>query len=339
MSDRTRKYVLGLHIGASSRHAAVLDLQGNVLFRNDLHEPPEERCARNYRTLLEDAVQALQGLIREAEASGIGKERIIGGGAVVPAPVDTLHGYVRLAPALRGLQNTYLARDLECGVKEVLRRSAPFWVENDANGAALAEMYFGAARDVTDFVAIMLCTGLGGSLFLDGALRHGHTFMAGEIGHTTVQPDGPLCNCGGRGCLETLVSGAKLLRAARDLGTSLSGRQGLQYADLVGAAEAGDAEIQALFRTMGQYLGIGIANVVNTLNPSKVILTGQLVRAAKFFLPAAEEEMRMRVFSGMDCDLVVSELGDNGEVLSGLSTFRYYSDKEGSDRCRRPRPD
>ena len=224
------------------------------------------------------------------------------------------------------MQNTYLARDLESGVEEIIGRRIPFWIENDANGAALAESYFGLARNIPDFVVIILCTGLGGGLFLNGRLHHGHTFMAGEIGHTTVQPDGPLCLCGGRGCLETLVSGRALMRMARASRSPLAAHKDLSYASLIAAAEAGDREILDLFHTMGQYLGICVSNVVNTLNPSKIILTGHLACAARFFLPATKEEVRNRMFAGMDCDPEVSELLDDAEVLAGLSTFRYYSE-------------
>jgi glucokinase len=207
MSEDAQKYVIGVHIGVSSRHAAILDLSGSVLFSESLHEPPREHGAKKYSVLFRDAVGAIRALVAKAEESGLSIDRIAGGGAVVPAPVDPTHGYVHLPPGIRGLQNTSLARDLESGVESILGRKVPFWIENDANGAALAEWYFGLAQNIQDFVVIILCTGLGGGLFLNGRLLHGHTFMAGEIGHTTVQPDGPLCLCGGRGCLETLVSG------------------------------------------------------------------------------------------------------------------------------------
>jgi predicted NBD/HSP70 family sugar kinase len=328
MSSQSKKYVLGLHIGVSSRHAAIADLSGKVLFRNYLRESYQERSNRDYEYLRRDAVEAIRELVSEAKSNGIGTEAIVGGGVVVPASVDPIHGYVRMPPHLRGLQNTYLARDLEQGVKDILGRVVRFFVESDGNGMALAESYFGAARHVPDFVAVVLSTGLGGGLFLDGALRHGHTFMAGEIGHSSVQPNGPLCPCGSRGCLETLVSGRALLRAAHNSASPLAGRDNVRYADLIDAAERKDEEILGLFRTMGIYLGIGIANVVNTLNPSKVILTGQLASAAKFFFLVAEHEMRLRVFPGMDCDLALSGLGDDWEVLAGLGTYTYYSDKK-----------
>jgi predicted NBD/HSP70 family sugar kinase len=255
MSENTRDYVLSVHIGVSSRHAAILDRSGDVLFSNESHDSPQERGARKYHVLLQEALDAVEALIVEAESCGVHRDQIIGGGAVVPASVDSKHGYVRLPPGLQGMQNSYLARDLETGVAKVLGRTIQFWIENDANGAALAERYFGCAQNLSDFAVILLCTGLGSGLFLDGRLRRGHTFMAGEIGHTTVQPDGPLCLCGGRGCLETLVSGRALLRMARTGRSRPAAQNESDYNDLIAGAGAGEQEILGYFRTMGQYLG------------------------------------------------------------------------------------
>jgi glucokinase len=277
-------------------------------------------------------VDAIQALLARAEEGGLNCNRIFGGGAVVPASVDPIHGYVRMPPGIRGLQNTNLARDLESAVECILGRRIPFWIENDANGAALAERYFGSAQNSPDFVVIILCTGVGGGLFLNGSLRHGHTFMAGEIGHTTVHPDGPLCPCGGKGCLETLASGRALLRMARASRSPIAAKRNLNYTSMIAAAEAGDKEILGIFSTMGQYLGIGIANVANTLNPSKIILAGHLTLAEEFFLPSTKDSMGNRVFAGMDCDLEVSKFRDDAEVTAGLSTFRYYFErKEAND--------
>jgi predicted NBD/HSP70 family sugar kinase len=328
MSESAQEYVLSVHIGVSSRHAAILDFSGRVLLSNESHDLPQERGGRKYPVLLQEAIESVEALIVQAQKRGVSKDQIVGGGAVVPASVDSEHGYVRLPPGIQGMQNTYLARDLESGVGRILGREIHFWIENDANGAALAEWYFGCAKNVPDFAVILLCTGLGGGLFLDGRLRRGHTFMAGEIGHTTVQPDGPLCLCGGRGCLETLVSGRALLRMARAGCSPLATKKDLAYKDLIAAADDGEQEILGFFRTMGQYLGICIANLANTLNPTKIILTGHLASAARFLRPAAEEEVRNRMFAGMDCGLEISTLLNNLEVLAGLGTFRYHSGKK-----------
>jgi predicted NBD/HSP70 family sugar kinase len=323
MTEQDTDCVIGLHIGASSRHAAIVHRSGKVLFRDYLFDSFEERSSREYTYHLEDASKAIRALVIEAESQGLSRRAIIGAGAVVPGSVDPRRGYVRKPPNLRGLQDTPLARDLQEAVKDKLHLEIPFYVENDGNGAALAEAHFGAGRDEKDFVAVMLCTGLGGGLYLDGRLYRGHTYMAGEIGHTTVQPNGPLCSCGGRGCLETLASGRALLKSVRESASPLAGRDSLRYSDLIQAAEENDLEVIGIYRTMGLYLGIGMANVVNTVNPSKVILTGHLARAAKFLLPSAREQLRMRVFSAMDCELTLSNLIDDWEVLAGLGTYLY----------------
>lgn len=328
MPDHDTKCVVGVHIGVTSRHAAIVGLSGEVLYRDYLYASYQERSTKEYEYLLNDANEAIRALVMKAESEGLSRQAIVGCGVVVPGSVDPQRGYVRKAPNARGLQDIPLAGDLESATKDILCPGVPFFVENDANGAALAEAYFGAGRDKRDFAAVMLCTGLGGGLYLDRRLHRGHTFMAGEIGHTTVQPNGLLCSCGGKGCLETLASGRALLRSVREGGSRLAAETTLKYSDLVEAAKQRDPEIIRLYRTMGMYLGIGLANVVNTVNPAKVILTGQLTRAAEFFLPAAAEEMRMRVFAAMDCDLVVSDLIEDWEVLAGLATYLYNTELE-----------
>jgi predicted NBD/HSP70 family sugar kinase len=325
VGNRNGPHALCLHIGASSRHAAIVDLAGNVVLRDTMIEPPEERCRRNHEELLGDGLNALTSLIRQAEARGIPEEAIVGGGVIVAGPADTETGYVRVLPSLPALQGTHLVRDLEEGLEASAGRRVRFWLENDAKGAGLAELYLGESRSVRDFVVLLLGAGLGGALIQGGELRHGHTHQAGEVGHMTVQPDGPLCPCGSRGCLETVASGKAILRAVRQSGSSLAGRPDLHYLHVVAAAQAGDQEILGVFQRMGHYLGIGIANLVNILNPCKVILTGQLARAAEFFLPAVKEELNNRVFQGMDCELLVSKLLDDLEVRAALSTFLHYS--------------
>jgi len=267
--------ILGLHIGVSSRHVAIIEPSGKVLFRNYIEGCQQERSFSEYKNLLKDACEAIQSLVKQAESQGIKRQAIVGGGVVVPGSVDPRHGFVRKSPNLRGLSDRQLARDLADALKDTFGRAIPFYVENDGNGAALAEAHFGAGRGESEFVAVMLCTGLGGGVFVDGKLYRGHTSMAGEIGHTTVHPNGPLCSCGSKGCLETLASGRALMKAARDSTSPLADRENLCYADLVKAAEENDGEIVEIYRTMGVYLGIGLANVINTLNPSKVVLSAQ----------------------------------------------------------------
>ena len=242
----------------------------------------------------------------------------------MPASVDAEQGHVRFPPSLRGLQDVNLGADLHQCVEQTTGLSLPFWVENDANGAGLAESYFGAACGVRDFVTVLLCTGVGGALMLDGVLHRGHTSMAGEIGHITIFPNGEQCPCGSRGCLETRASGKALIQAARESNASLANKVDLHYADLIAAAKAGDEQILGIFRSMGQCLGIGIASIVNVINPAKVIISGSVAKGSEFFMPSVEEELRNREFAGMDCKVLVSELLEDAEIRAALSTFLYY---------------
>jgi predicted NBD/HSP70 family sugar kinase len=299
-------------------------MSGRVLVRDDLVEAPATRVTRVYDDLLGDALGALTSLVQQAAEMGVAKEAIIGGGVIVPGTVDPVTGYVGLLPSLPGLRNTYVGRDLSQGMVDTVGWLVPFWVENDANAAGLVELRFGADRNVRDFAVLIFETGLGGALILNGSLYHGCTSRAGEIGHITVAPQGPLCPCGSKGCLETVASGRALLLAVRNSISPLAGKEDLGYRDVIQAARAGDQEVLGIFQRMGHYLGIGIANLVNILNPARVVLSGQLAAAAQFFLEAAEEEMGNRVFQGMNCELAVSGCLEDLEVRAALSTFLHY---------------
>lgn len=317
-------YVLGVHIGASSWHIGILCVSGEVIAYHESHEPLKVRQEKPYDELMEDTLDAMARVVAEAEKKGIPKNRLLGGGVVVPAPVNAKQARVAMPPALPGLQDRDLGRDLRDRFAETTGLRLPFWVENDANGACLTERYFGEGRDGRDYVTIILSTGLGSAMMFDGKLHRGHNHMAGEVGHITVQPNGMQCKCGSKGCLETVASGAALLRSARECSLSLRANDRLHYVDLVRAAGNGDKAIDRLFTTMGQYLGIGIASIVNVLNPSRVILTGELAKASEFFMPSTRRELRNRVFAGMECELGISDLLERSEVRAGLSTFLHY---------------
>jgi glucokinase len=319
--------VLCVHIGASSRHVAIMDENGTVLLKDEKLQPPMIRRSLEYKDLLADTVGALTFLIKKAVQQGIDTKAIRGGGAVVPGSVNPDTGYVSLLPALLGLRNTYLARDLATAMESVLRQPVPFWIENDANGRGLWELRFGYGKGLRDFSVVIVCTGLGGSLFLNGELYQGHSRRAGEIGHTTVLPDGPLCACGGRGCLETMASGGAILRSIRTSNSPLRTQDHLTYLQVFEAADRGDKEIVDILDRVGHYLGIGLANMVNTLNPERMILCGQLNHGSKFFRPGVEEEMTHRVFQGADCELVISDHLVDMEVRAALGTFLNYNER------------
>jgi predicted NBD/HSP70 family sugar kinase len=181
----------------------------------------------------------------------------------------------------------------------------PVFVDNDAKASALGERYFGVAQNVDNFVYVLANVGLGCGIVLGGEVHRGATGSAGEVGHTTLLlPDGPLCECGNRGCWETVASQRALLdRLQGVLGTpggarSETGRYGdISMETVVAAAEAGDETVLAALRETGGYLGVGIANLVNIFNPSLVVLGGALSLAAEYLLPSIRAVVEERAMA------------------------------------------
>lgn len=323
--------VLGIHIGASSCHAGLLTTAGNVISRENHSNFIEDRREKHYEDLLDEAVDASMRAIATALEGGFKLDSIIGVGVVVPAPVhDHISGHVGRAPALKSFKNKKLGHDLgdklRTRISELFGKSIddlPCCVGNDADGASLTERYFGEAREIDDFVTVHLCTGLGGSIFFDGKLYKGHNKCAGEMGHIIVQPSGEKCGCGSRGCLETIVSGRALIEAAQKQGMSVAQHGKIHYSDLISAARKQDEAVLELFKYMGKSLGIGVASIINVLNPALVVFTGKLAGAHPYFSNAVETAISRRVFVGMECPVVCSQRLEDSEIRSGLSTFLY----------------
>jgi glucokinase len=176
-------------------------------------------------------------------------------------------------------------------------------LENDANAAALGEKWLGAARDVEDMAMLTLGTGVGGGLVLGGRIFHGMTGMAGEFGHMTVDPEGVLCPCGNRGCLERYASATAVVRMAREAITSgaATGLSRAASSDPEFSAKAvynlaiqGDEEAKKIFRRVGHALGIILADLVNALNLPMYVVGGGVSSAWEAFSPVIFEELRRR---------------------------------------------
>jgi glucokinase len=185
----------------------------------------------------------------------------------------------------------------------------------------------GEGRHARDFLALDLGHGIGMAMFLDGKLYTGSGYKAGEIGHTVVKPDGPACTCGKRGCLETLASGRGIaLQAAEGLARKRSellerlthGQiESVTAQDVSVAASMNDPFATALLRAAGAHIGVALANAVNLLNPSLIVLGGGLVNAGRLLLDGVEEGLRCYTMMGIvdDATIRVSQLGVNASAL------------------------
>jgi len=249
---------------------------------------------------------------------------LLGVAVGVPGLVDQTTGALLFAPNL-GWRDVPLRAMLQEAF------AAPVFVDNEANLAALGEQFFGAAQGYGEVLYVSAGVGLGGGVMHDGQLCRGVAGFAGELGHMTVDPDGELCNCGNRGCWETLVSQQALFRR---VGRALDGGQtGWLSAAVCGdrsrltvpliaeAARAGDAVALEAFEAVGRSLGLGIASLLNALNPELVVFGGILSVGWEFLLPAMTAELQNRAlrWNREATQVVLAQHGVDACVMGGLA--------------------
>lgn len=283
--------VIGIDLGGTFIKAAIVSRRGRVLAR--LKRPTDASRGK------EQIVDNIFSMIRIFEKYPFSRGGISAIGMGIPGVIDLSKGVICTSPNLPGWENMPIRKMLS------QRIEVPFYLENDANAAALGEKWRGAAKDAQDFCLLTLGTGVGGGLVLGGKIWHGADGMAGEVGHMTIDPDGPSCSCGNRGCLEMFASAKalrRMVREARSSGRASRFFRGVKMKEINGevihrAAKTGDHISREAFARMGAALGIGIASLVNLLNLEKVVLGGGLSAAWKFFVPALREEVKSRAFA------------------------------------------
>ncbi|MBO3458331.1 ROK family protein [Aetokthonos hydrillicola Thurmond2011] len=271
----------------------------------------------NAKTDLEIMRSLIYSLLEKAKPSAIGVS--FGG------PVDATTGKVRLSHHVPGWENLPL-RDLlaeEFGV--------PVSVDNDANVAALGEHRFGAGQGYNSLFYITISTGVGGGWILNGKPWRGAEGMAGEIGHMVVDPNGPVCLCGKRGCVERLASGPYMAQDAREE-LEQQGNRGEVLRGLVGsnldlitgkvvseAAAAGDdLAVELLYRS-ARSLGVGIGNIANLMNPQRFVLGGSVTKAGKGWWDVVKKKARETALPEVNFEIVSAALGDDAPLWGAVA--------------------
>jgi glucokinase len=243
----------------------------------------------------------------------------------LPGLVDVSSGVLLFAPNMRW-SNVPVKQWLE---KEF---DFPIYVDNKANMAALAESYFGSACDCEHVLYINITAGVGAGIVLSQRILSGISGLAGEVGHMAIHPDGPECNCGSRGCWETYVSALAVFRRVREC--ILDGEES-QLADvvrdgferitiplMVEAARKGDPVALDAFAQTGYYLGVGLANLINTFNPQKVVLGGYVAQAFEFLLPVIQRTVHERAlrWPREAADIVVATYLNDASLIGAVAT-------------------
>jgi glucokinase len=281
-------FSIGVDLGGTNLRIAAVDENGILLEKVTLGTGVSRGRAR----VIQDMCDAISRLAMRYQA----KLTLLGVGVGVPGIIDRQTGIMRESPNLPGWAGASVRAEIE----ECLQ--ARVMVENDANVAAFGEKWLGAGKNVDHLAILTLGTGVGGGLVFNGRIWAGMTGMAGEVGHTTVVPDGVQCGCGNRGCLEQYASATAVMRMAKE--AVAAGAPGLQLAassDAEFSARAiynlaiqGDDDAKKIFREVGRCLGIAIANLVNVLNLPMYVIGGGASSAWDAFAPSIFEELQRR---------------------------------------------
>jgi glucokinase len=314
-----KKYSIGVDLGGTNIVSAIVNCQGKIV--NSFKVPTlvqrgkEATIKRIIETIHENIIQ-----------STIALDDIIGIGIGAPGPLDIKRGIINFAPNLPGWIDVPLKKKLEneFNIKVVL--------ENDANAAAWGERCFGAGQGVNNLVCFTLGTGIGGGIIIDGKIYHGNNYGAAELGHMTVNKDGPRCNCGNYGCLEAYSSATGIKNRIKNrIKEGIKSEflnfdddnlfESLRLKSIFEAARKGDRLTSDIVEEAISYLGIAIANIANILNPEMVVLVGGITNEGdKLLIPLGKEVKKRAFYSNYkSLKIVIGKLAGNAGVLGAAA--------------------
>lgn len=304
-ADNTdKKLIFAADLGGTHLRAATVDRKGRIHSRFKQNTPQ-----------VEDANAIVDAVVNAVHELGAGEISAVS--LVVPGTVKVEEGVVVKAPNLPCLDGFRLAAAL------MNRLPVPAILENDANAAAVGEMWQGAAVGCQTIICLTLGTGVGGGIILDGKLWRGVDGAAAEIGHMCVDPFGGVaCTCGSRGCLEVFASATAIVRMTREASprypdSILQGNEDRTAEMIFEAGKEGDELALEIFRRMGVYLGIGLANLINILNPEMIVLGGGVVNGWDLFGKHMHQQVEERAFPLLAArvKIVRAKCGDDAGLL------------------------
>ena len=303
---------IGIDVGGTNVKIALVNEKGGIVYSNSI----PTRAEMGYEYTVNSMKEAIKELLKETNTSA---KDVEGRGFGFPGQIDCKKGIVRLAPNIPGWVDVPIAEIME---KEF---GIPTRVDNDVRCAALGELNFGAGKGCENLVCITVGTGIGSGLIINGKLVRGASNAAGEIGHIKLDmTGGPLCGCGDRGCLEAFASGPSIVAMAEEY---IKGGKSTKYRELANpditpyvvsvAAQQGDPVAKRIFTIIGEYIGVGLASVVNLLNPEKIIIGGGVAAAGDILMTPIKETLVKRAMpiSGGAVEVVPAQLGNTAGVI------------------------
>jgi glucokinase len=304
-----REIVLAADLGGTNMRMAAIDRHGRILYQTKCETP---RLAVE----ADEIVRAIVKLVGECRSKLDPDLDIIALSLAVPSGVDYQNGIIIEAPNLPCLNGFRVAAALE------IELNLRVMVENDANAAAIGENWQGASKGFANSICVMLGTGVGGGIIIDGKIMRGVDGMAGEIGHICLEPFGHPCGCGSRGCTEQYTSATAIVRQTKELenqypNSLLQNKSRLTSLDVFEAGQAGDELALEVFRRVGFYLGLALGGLINIFNPEIIVLGGGAASGWELFMPPLKDQIRSRAFraSVERANIVRAKLDDDAGIL------------------------
>jgi glucokinase-like ROK family protein len=311
------RYAAGIDVGTTNISAILMDLSARIVRKHiiptDVKEGPGKVIGR-----------VLETMGRVLDNSGVERKKILGIGIGMPGLIDPKRGTVRFSPDF-GWEDADVAGPVE------KRFGLPVIIDNVTRSMAMAERWFGAGRDVDNFMCINLGYGIGAAVVIDGELYKGNSGSSGEFGHITMERNGPRCSCGNRGCLEALSSGNAIAERAKEIAAAdaaslmlkLAGgdRDAVDARVVFDAARSGDPAALKIAGEAMDYLGTAIAGIINFLDPKVIILEGGVTKAGDVLSRGVSEAIGRRRMkrAGEDTTIVISRMGDDAAAIGAAS--------------------
>lgn len=314
--------VIGVNLGLGYIEAVLMNLEAKIKVRSriELKETNKEYVLENIEKIIFDIIN------RESE-----KGNIIGIGIAFHGIVDSSKGKSIFAPYYHfGNEN----------IKEKFEKkfSLPVLVDNDVRAMAVGESWFGAAKGIENFISVNVTSGIGSGIVIGGELFTGVNYSAGEIGHILIDINGPKCTCGNNGCLEVYVSHDRIIKKYIELIKSgmdskiPKNLDKIKIEDICKAANIGDESAIKVIKEASSYLGVGLVDVVNMFNPTKIILSGEIMLSREIVLEIVKKRIKSRALSRKAAEVIIEEtgLGDNAASIGGATLIikEFFKGKE-----------
>jgi len=328
-----KTYSIGIDVGGTKILVGLLDGNFRLIAEIKNKTKPEKGERYFLKTLLDSVQQALRD-------GGVGRSEVLAAGVGCPGFIDPERGFIKASPNIPFLRSYPLAARLssELGLPVVLG--------NDVQTGLYGEHQFGAAKGYANVVGIFMGTGVGGAIIINGELYRGSTGSAGEVGHILMDPSGPLCGCGQRGCFEAFtgrlaIASEAAVLVARQQAPHLAQKTGtdiraIKSGALAKAIQAGDKAVEELIRHKARMVGIIMSDLVNLLNPDMIVLGGGVVEAMPHLIAReAEATMRARAIgpSAKHVKVAIAKLKDYSIVMGAAKrAVDRFTEKRKGDR-------